>query len=43
MVNYSDLEHMLAEALSSLQLYSKIDNLDGGKKKKKIHNKREDL
>lgn len=35
MVNYSDLEHMLAEALSSLKLYSKIDNLDGGKKRRK--------
>lgn len=42
MVNYNDLDHTLAEALSSLRLYSKIDNLDG-KKKKKIHNKREDL
>lgn len=34
MVNYNDLDHTLAEALSSLRLYSKIDNLDGKKKKK---------
>lgn len=43
MVNYNDLDHTLAEALSSLRLYSKIDNLDGKKKKKNPQQKRRSI